>query len=263
MRVDQIRQFLIAPAITILSLAGIISLQQETLEQLQRRVSLAEYVRQEQVDRTNVKLLKRLPSFGFSNMIANWAFLQFIQYYGDNAARDQTGHDLVPEYFDVIVNRDPRFVGAYLYLSTASSIYAARPDRTVALMNQGLQSITPEISNDAFFVWLYKGVDEILFLGDANAARYSYEMAAKWASLQPDPKVQQIATQARETANFLAKNPESKRVRVSAWAMILGNARDDKTRQVAIREIQKLGGQVSYIREGGAIYLNVKPPEKD
>jgi hypothetical protein len=130
-------------------------------------------------------------------------------------------------------------------------------------MNLGLKSITSNVSPDAYFVWLYKGVDEILFLGNAQAAKHSYEMAAQWASLQSTSLSQQIAGQARQTAQFLAHNPNSKRVRASAWATILGNARDDRTRQLALREIQKLGGEVTYTRKGEAVYIGVSMPKED
>ena len=39
-------------------------------------------------------MLKNLPSFGFDNLIADWTFLKFLQYFGDDEARDVTGYDL-------------------------------------------------------------------------------------------------------------------------------------------------------------------------
>lgn len=240
---------MIAPAVVVLCLVGVVSLQLPKLNMQNRQLSKAEYFKQEQTEKTSLDLLKKLPSFGFDNLIADWAYLQFIQYFGDSLAREQTGYSLVPTQFEVVVNRDPRFVKALLFLSSATSLYAGRPDRTVALMNQSLKSLTPTLPK-AYFVWLYKGVDEMLFTGDSQAARHSYEMASKWASLHKDPQSQGIAARTRKTAQFLARNPRSKTAQVNAWALILANAIDDSTRQFAIRRIRTLGGQVSITPQG-------------
>jgi hypothetical protein len=251
---------LIIPGTAVLCAAGIIALQQPTLQTLHSQLDRSEYLRQEQAEKVTLDLWQRLPTFGFDNLLANWVFLQFIQYFGDTSARNQTGYSLVPEYFEVIVNRDPRFVDAYLTLSAASSLFAGRPDRTVALMDQGLRSLTPETSPNAYYVWLYKAVDEVLFMGDTQSAKHSYKTAAEWARIQGN---QRIAAQAEQTAQFLAKNPDSRRVRISAWLLILNNANDDYTRKRSLQEIQRLGGQVNIHQQDGAISVEVKVPQDD
>jgi hypothetical protein len=253
------QQFFV-PITALLCLISIISLQRSALNAVNQNISKAEYVQQEQAEAANVKLLRQIPSFGFNNVIANWTFLQFIQYFGDTPARDQTGYSLVPEYFEIIVDRDPQFVPAYLFMSAASSIFAARPDRTVAIMNRGLKSLTPEISPAAYYVWLYKGVDELLFLGNHQAAQYSYKVAAQWASLQGN---QVIATNAQQTASFLAQNPNSKRAQASAWLSILSNATDDRVKQLALQKIRAVGGKITTTYRGGAIQFSVEMPKED
>lgn len=250
---------ILVPAVAALCLVGVVSLQLPKLNTQNRQLSKAEYLRQEQIEKTSLGLLQKLPAFGFDNLIADWAYLQFIQYFGDSTAREQTGYSLTPTHFEVVVNRDPRFIQALLFLSPATSLYAGRPDRTVALMEQSLKSLTPTAPK-AYFVWLYKGVDEMLFTGDSQAARYSYEMAANWASQHHDPQSQGIAARARKTAQFLARNPRSKTAQVNAWALILANAIDDSTRQFAIRRIRALGGQVSITPQG---QVKVQPPKID
>ena len=39
-------------------------------------------------------LLKRIPSGGFDNLIGNWAFLDYLQYFGDEDTRNATGYRL-------------------------------------------------------------------------------------------------------------------------------------------------------------------------
>lgn len=259
MNYPNIVRVLVTPAVASLCAVALISLQLPRLNVQQQQTDKAEYLKQEESEGLRLSLLKKMPSFGFNNLIASWVYLNFIQYFGDGPVRQQTGYSLSPDYFEIIVNRNPRFVNAYFHLSPATSLFAGRPDRSVALMAQGLQSISPKTAPKAHMLWLYKGVDELLFLGDTQAARRSYQMAAQWASLSKEPNSQQVAARARETVQFLAKNPNSVLPRVNAWATILSNARDDETRQLAIHNIIKLGGKVIISRDG---ILQIKAPSE-
>jgi hypothetical protein len=236
--------------------AGIFFLQTIHLNKISHKNKEKEiFSQEEQSIKVFLDVEKNIPSFGFDNIIANWNFLNYIQYFGDEPAREKTGYSLIPEFFENIVNRDPLFIQAYLQLSTANSIYAARPDRTVALMNRVLQSISPETSPLAPFIWIYKGVDEILFLGDLKTARHSYEMASKWASIQGN---EFMANRTRETVQFLASNPDSKKAQISAWVTILTTTPDQKTQQYALDKIKSLGAEVTIAPEGK---LQIKMPE--
>ena len=212
------------------------------------------YFKQEKSEETAINFLDNLPSLGFGNLISDWIMLKFVQYFGDDVAREETGYSLSPDYLEAIVQHDPRFTQAYLIISPASSLFAGRPERTVALMEQGLDQLSPAIPK-AYFIWLYKGVDEILFLADTKAAQKSYTMAAKWAKLAGDTEIEEAA---RNTAQFLAKNPDSKVARIGAWTMVLSSATDAKTQQRAINEIKALGGEIITTPEGR---LSVKVPD--
>ena len=100
----------------------------------------------------------------------------------------------------------------------------------------------------------------MLFLGNTKAAKNSYEMAAKWAETYNDTASQQIAVNVRETAQFLAKDPNSKIARIGAWSMVLSSAPDQKTQQQAISQIKALGGEIIITPEGR---LSVRVPEDD
>ena len=145
-------------------------------------------------------------------------------------------------------------------LAPATSIFAGQPQKTVALIEQGLKSISPKTSPLSYYLWIYKGVDEMLFLGDTKAAKQSYEMAAKWAETYKDPISQERAANARQTVQFLAKDPKSKVARIGAWTMVLSSAPDQKTQQRAISQIKALGGEVIITPEGR---LSVKVLKED
>lgn len=201
-------------------------------------------------------MLKKIPTFGFNNLLANWAFLDFVQYYGDAPARQVTGYRLLPEYFESIVKKDPRFVNAYLLLDTATTLFAGRPDVSVDLMNYGLNYLKPE-QPSAYQVVAYKAIDELLFLGKTEEAKKSYEMASRWAKIENTETSLTIAQRLDETAQFLEKNPDSKLARASAWLMIFGNAREDIVRKLALAKLKELGAEITFTENS----VSVKMPE--
>jgi len=222
-----------------------------TPEKVQREVA---------AEKARLKILQQMPGFGFDNLIANWTMVQFLIYFGDEPARAQTGYSLSPEYFEAILDRDPRFLDAYLFLSSSVSLYAAMPERSVAMFDKVLKLLDPQVPPKSYYIWRYKAIDELLFLGDGKAARKSFKMAADWASNYSDPESQAVAAVSRQTAEYLASNPDSKRAQISAWVIVLNNAIDDRTRQIAIDRIRALGGRIEISPEGA---LQIIPPPED
>ncbi|TRU21855.1 MAG: hypothetical protein EWV92_21105 [Microcystis aeruginosa Ma_MB_S_20031200_S102] len=220
---------------------AIVEMQQEKVKTLTKEKLLERNYRQESSrENSQVQLLKNIPSFGFNNMLANWSMLQFIQYYGDGDARKETGYGLSPDFMEVVTKNDPKFVRAYLMMSVASSVNAGKPEKTVEIMNKGLSKLTPDVT-DAYFIWLYKGVDELLFLGDIPAAKKSNQMAADWAKIAGNEFIEKSA---RGTVKFLETNPDSRAPRVGAWMLVWLNSQDEETRRLAKENIEKLGGKL-------------------
>jgi hypothetical protein len=201
-------------------------------------------------EKLRLNLLRKLPTFGFSNLLADWVFLGFLQYFGDAPARAKAGYQLSPEYFEVILGHDPYFRDGYLFLSSSTSLYAGMPERSVAIMAKHLKQLSPQTPPKSYYIWRYKGIDELLFLGDAKAAQHSFEMAAEWASTYTDAEGQSVAAFSRRTAQFLARNPKSKFAQVATWSQVLSNALDDRTRQLAVERIRALGGDVATGADG-------------
>lgn len=247
--------------ITLSCVLGVSFLQLPQLKKFSSTATSPETVKREmQLEKLRLDLLQQVPTFGFKNLIADWVFIDFLQYFGDDEAREKTGYSLSPEYFEVILAQDPYFLQAYLFLSTSTSLYAAMPERAVALMAQGLKSLSPSIPEKSYYVWRYKGIDELLFLGDAKAAQQSFATAAQWANTYVDAESKQVAAISQRTAKFLARNPKSKTAQITAWTMVLNNRTDEQTRNLAIRRIQALGGKV-YINSQGV--LEVQPPKEN
>lgn len=247
---------------TCLCMLGVGWLQFPKMQKLLHSNKTASLEIQRTLDSEKVRLnfLKRMPSFGYNNMIANWVYLNFVQYFGDDEVRTKTGYSLSPEYFEVILKRDPRFIPAYLSLSTSTSMYAGMPERSIKLTEKALKSLSPWVPQKSYYVWRYKGIDELLFLGKSSTAQDSFEIAADWASQHIDQESKQAASVSRKTAEFLKQNPNSKFARIGSWTIILNNQVDKTIRQRAINEIEALGGKV--ITNPNGIY-KIKLSEMD
>ncbi|HEY9648845.1 MAG TPA: hypothetical protein V6C88_20870 [Chroococcidiopsis sp.] len=256
------QSWLWSAAIAVLCVGAIAALQVPQLQTLKNRSkteALQDIRRDLEAQAIQLQLLQKVPTFGYDNLLADWVFLNFLQYFGDTAIRDRTDYSLSPNFFAVIIPRNPYFIDAYTFLSTSTALYAGKPEQSIAITSQGLAALSPKISG-AYFVWRNRGIDQLLFLGDAEAARKSFEIAAEWADQSTDPGHENVAAFSRQTAQFLATNPNSKTAQVAAWTMVLSNAPDDRTRNTAIAHIRQLGGDLVTNADGS---FQVVPPAQD
>ncbi|WP_019508499.1 hypothetical protein [Pleurocapsa sp. PCC 7319] len=244
----------------ILIFVGLIQLQKKQLSQLRAFEEKSNYLEEEEYLKTRVKFQKKMPVFGFDNLFADWNYLQFVQYFGDGEARQVTGYSLVTDYFEDIVNRDPNFIQSQLVMSTANSLFAARPEKTIDLINQALETVNPKNPYYPFFLWTYKATDEILFLGDIEAAKNSYKMASKWASLRQDDLGNKMADRFQNTAKFLATGPDPTEAKFGAWMTVLSNSQDPKTQDYILNKLKELGAEINISPDGR---LDIKPPKLD
>ena len=231
-----------------------------SLKQQNQNISKVYLQQQEAELKTKLSIAKTLPTFGFDNIIADWHFIDFIQYFGDTDLRAQAGYGAAMEYFEAILDRDPRFLFAYFYLSSTGSIYAGKPEKSVNLMEKGLKSLTPQVPDRGYYIWRLKAVDELLFLSKIPDARNSMLSAADWASQAATPEGQHVAKLSQGTANYLARNPNSKQAQFDAWNMVLTAAVDDTVVKRAIEGIRSTGGKVTIDSTGK---FQIKAPAKD
>jgi len=243
-------QLLLTVTLIGLCVASVAILQRPILNQKQQSLTKEEYHRQEKLSATNLNILKNFPNFGFNNLIADWMYLQFIQYFGDTEARNVTGYQLIPQYFQATVERDPRFASAYLKFSVANSMFAGQPKLSVKLLNQSLENLSPSISDQAYELWINKATDELLFLGNLQAAKQSYQTAAQWAEQSNEANSDSFKRYAQRMVRFIETDPNTKEGRISAWSHILMTTDQQAVRQKAIKEIEALGGEVVTTPDG-------------
>ncbi|MEG3936732.1 MULTISPECIES: hypothetical protein [unclassified Microcoleus] len=221
-------------------------------------MSAADFKQASQQEALRLKMLKTLPSFGFDNLMADWTFLKFLQYFGDDEARDVTGYNLSQDYFDIITRRDPKWADIYLFLSTAVSFYQGKPETAIKLIERGTNALSRQNHPQAWIVWRTKGIDELLLLGDIPDSIHSHEMAADWVENTADgPKLAPIF---RATADYLRRDPDSVPVRFNAWSTVYAQTTDKLVRQRAKQALVKLGAQVKKDKDGNESFI--LPPRK-
>lgn len=252
--------FIVVSLVILVCVLAIIWVQLPQLQQLQAQSETAsvEEIRKEvDAEGVRLKLLQNAPALGFDNLVADWTFLNFLQYFGDEAARAKSDYHLSPDYFEVILGRNPYFLQAYTFLSTSTSMYAGLPERSIAIAQKALQSLKPTAPEGSYYAWRQVAIDQLLFLGDAEGARRSFETAAQWATLQGNANA---ASLSQQTADFLATNPDSKFAQLAAWTMVLASAPDDRSRQTAVSRIEALGGKIIENPDGS---FSIEPPAQD
>ena len=79
------------------SIVGIIHLQKSNLKKAEIVRDKKTYFTEQKQFSLNAEIQKKLPSFGFDNLLADWTFLKFIQYFGDGEARQITGYSTVTD----------------------------------------------------------------------------------------------------------------------------------------------------------------------
>ena len=204
-----------------------------------------------------LQLLKIIPTFGYDNLMADWTFLNFLQYFGDEPARELTGYQLNDDYFDVISQLDPRWVDMYLFLSTSVSFYQGQPQIAVELISRGTDALSPQISPTAWIVWRLKAIDQLLLIGDISGAITSLSRAAEWAENSPD---RDFAPQFRQAAAALQQNPDNRQVRLNAWLSVYYQTTDELVRQRATQELLALGAKREIGEDGEIRFILPQSP---
>ena len=257
--------WLVPVLFSLTALAGVVSIQllaPESAILSQQNPSATDgdaFVQRTQIDQQQqalqLQLLKVLPTLGYDNLIADWTFLNFLQYFGDEAARTVTGYQLNDDYFDVISQLDPRWLDMYLFLSTSVSFYQGAPEVAVELMNRGTTAMTPQINPTAWILWRVKGIDQLLLLGDTPGAIQSLLRAADWAQQGNYPD---FARQFRQAASVLRENPDNQLVRLNAWLSVYYQTSDELVQQRATQELLTLGAKKE-IGEDGEVRFILPP----
>lgn len=247
----------ISCALIIAAMVGLI--QNRTLEKVNHTI-VSELDQRSSNKLFQLKSVGKFPDIGFRNITAGWSFLSFLQYFGDEQNRSREGYDLSSDYLSVVLEHDPYYRPFYLFLSESTTFYAGMPDKTVEIIEKGLSHLEEHRASDSYYIWRYKGTDELLFLGKGQAAKKSFEMAAEWAKESNEENSKLMASLSHQTAVFLASDPDSVNAKIGAWSSVLMTSQDKGTQRRAINKIRELGGQVTISKRGG---ISIKHPSEE
>lgn len=226
-----------------IALAGIVLLQSQEYKKSVQKLNNADYLIQEQEQARLVNWQKQSFHLGFDNLKADWSYLNFVQYFGDSNARETIGYKLVPDYFDTITNIDPKFTAAHLNLSIANSMYAGDPEKTIALTEEILASVDSE-SEHVAFLWTSKGLDELLFMGDKEAAIESYKMAVKSSALTSLERPDGLTIKDLEKALKDTSEIDIKQAQIRAWSSVLTHIKDYQKHREIVDKITNLKAEI-------------------
>ena len=245
-------------------IAGIIQSQKSYLAKLDKIKDISTYQTEAKAELAQLNLLIKTPAFGFDNLISDYAFLKFINYFGNEDARLQIGYSLTSKYLETIIAKDPMHTEAQFIISPMVTLKEGNPQKTISLLEKSLTKLSPIINSEdrdklykPNFLWVYKGIDELLFLNDAKAATESYLKAAEWSSILGDDTRAESTSQ---MAEYLAKDPDNKTVQVGAWFNVWNSAPDAETKNLAQQNIERLGGRLEITDDGRAIAY---PPKEE
>jgi hypothetical protein len=246
------------------AILGILTLQQKNLEPIQKHLNDPQYLVQSEIAEQQLTVTRFLPAFGFNNLLADWVFLRFIQYFGDTEAREATNYELCPIYFGTVINQDSRFTDAVNPLDVCTSIFAGYPKESIGYMQQSLSTMKPKmdaVKLRPYYIWRSLGIAQLLFLGKPLLAAQSYETAIQWAKYYDDPMSQQFINNTQQSVDFLKTNPDSTLAQIGAWGSVLGNNPDERMLKRVTKEVEALGGKVE-VSSDGSVRL-IAPPEKN
>lgn len=229
-------------------LAGIVLLQSQEYKKSAQKLNQANYLSQEEQQARVIKFQSQTPTLNFDNLLADWSYLNFVQYFGDANARETIGYKLVPDYFATITKIDPHFTQAHLRLSLANSLYAGNPEKSIALMEKILETVDPA-SEEAALLWTSKGLDELLFLGDKEAAIKSYKIASQWATLDKSDRPDILKIKDLEKALEFTSEIQLKEAQIMAWSSTLVHIIDNQKKREIIDKINRLKAEILVLEQ--------------
>jgi tetratricopeptide (TPR) repeat protein len=78
-------------------------------------------------------------TFGFSNLIADWQWLQYVQYFGDQQARMHSGYGQSESDLEQIATFNPQFLLVYVQANYAVAEAMKQPEKAVQFLLKGAQ----------------------------------------------------------------------------------------------------------------------------
>ncbi|AGY56329.1 hypothetical protein [Gloeobacter kilaueensis] len=122
-------------------------------------------------------------AFGWRNLLADWLWLQYVQYFGDVAARKKSGYGLSAEYIQAITALDPAFIFAATQANYAVAEQMGAPKEAIAILTAAAKRNPGRADAlgmpGSWYLWRLAGSVAFRHLGHYRQAAAYFERAAR------------------------------------------------------------------------------------
>ncbi len=175
-------------------------------------------------------------TFGYRNLLADWYWLDFVQYFGDIDTRRRTGYARSAEYLQLVTALNPAFLFAYAQANFAVAEMMAQPKLAIAILEAGAvrNPGRPDALGMPGTWYLYRLAGSVAFrhFGDYGRAARFYALAA---SQPAAPAVMKD----NAAAFYQAANDSERAIRL--WREFYYEAPLPELRAEALRHLKALG----------------------
>jgi hypothetical protein len=192
----------------------------------------------------------KMLSLGYDRLLADYYWLEFVQYVGDTVPRERDNYPEASRYIDLIITLDPQLVKTYYFAAFIIGKEQNRPNEAADFIERGMRA-----NQDNWYLPFLAGVNQYLYAHDEDeASRYyrlasTYPHAPKWLAQQADILKAKIPSYIKEINIWdslyrSAKDSESKekaRVKLySLWQAVYKSAPTAKIQKRAFEQLNKL-----------------------
>jgi hypothetical protein len=192
---------------------------------LSRKKSISERIVEELMYFPSGKFLKPAV-IEYQTAMSDIVWLRSIQYYAQHLMSDRK-FEWLDHIFDILTSLDPKFTGAYDFGSIILAWDARQVNQALQLLYRGMEHnpLDWQIVFNAAFI-------EYMLRRDYVSAGYYFETASKLPGTW---------TITERWAAFAFAKGGAKNLAIEVWAKIYGSTQNRKLKELAERELIKLG----------------------
>ncbi len=171
-------------------------------------------------------LALKMLSLGFDQFLADFYWLQFVQYLGDSEQRAKDNYADAERYVDLIASLDPKFINAYYFAAFIIGSEQHSPNLAAQIIDRGI-----EANQDSWYLPFIAGINQYLYAHDEVKAAKYYRMAAKFPEA---PK-----WLGRQAEILEAKIPSTIK-EINVWDSIYNSSTDSVIKERARKKLASL-----------------------
>jgi tetratricopeptide (TPR) repeat protein len=193
-------------------------------------------IQQDTSEDATLDTFAKLPDFGNRNLIADFLWLRFTQYFGDTPLRVKSGYGLSYKYLKTVTDKDPHFENAYRVANLAVAYRMGRPDLADALLAKGIQQ-----NPDSYLLWQTRGFLHFLYTGDITKAVYCFRKNAGLAVAVGGNRLQHWGNYWLAMSRYLEASKSNVWTRRQIWSEVYATSVDESTKALALNQLDALG----------------------